>query len=286
LNPLLAGGAALGAKATGYVAHVEAEGYARVSHLAGQAAHATGQLLSDGTRRVKHGFEKGVHAYADTIQSRVHQGEAKLVQVIDHVSAALSRAEKAVNSAEHAYTKPKHSVSRGVNAVEHTASQAYGTLSHPGEWFHSDPSSPEKQTHPSTATLHAQQRPNTLAKLCHPSNDPRHADNPHHKLYLQLKERIGEASENRLLQFTDACNAKGISHGNLGEIAFDRQGGHVIFRSSSVGPMATVDVKEPSPQSAQSLQHIQQVDQMQTNIQTHMQAQNAQQHAQGQAPSR
>lgn len=112
------------------------------------------------------------------------------------------------------------------------------------------------------------------------ANDPRHPANPHHGLYEQLKERIPEASEARLLQFTDACNTKGIGDKNLGEIAFDRQGGHMIFNQSFVGPLAIVDVKEASPQAQQSIQHIQQTDHAQAQIQTHIQAQQTQSHQQ------
>lgn len=112
------------------------------------------------------------------------------------------------------------------------------------------------------------------------ANDPRHPANPHHGLYEQLKERIPEASEARLLQFTDACNTKGIGDKNLGEIAFDRQGGHMIFNRSFVGPLAIVDVKEASPQAQQSIQHIQQTDHAQAQIQTHIQAQQTQAHQQ------
>ena len=272
LNPLLVGSAALGTKAAGYIAHAEAEAYSRASHLAGQAAAATGQFLSDGTHTVKHGIGKGVHAYADAIQSRVHQGEVKIAHGIDHVSAAYNRAEKTGDTAEHVYSSAKQTVSRGMDATERKASEAYGMLTHPGQWFHSDAPSGSKQTPSPTASLHSSVHAADPAVSGHSHNDPRHRDNPHHELYLQLKARVPDASENRLLQFTDACNTKGISDRNLGEIAFDRQGGHMIFRSSSVGPMATVDVKEPSPHSAQSLQHIQQIDQTQAQIHNHTQA--------------
>ncbi len=281
LNPLLVGGATLGIKVAGYVAHAEAEGYAQASHLAGQAAHATGQFLSEGTQTVKHGLEKGVHAYADAVQSRVHQGELKLVEGIDHLSAVYARAEKVVHTAEHTYNDAKRAVSDRVDHLETKASQAYETLKHPEQWFRSDSPPASRQTHATGATSHAAPNPAAPAQHDHVSNDPRHTENPHHKLYQQLRERVPEASENRLLQFTDACNAKGISEKNLGEIAFDRHGGQMIFRPSSIGPMASVNVRDPSPLPEHSIQHIQQVDQMQA--QTHLRSQNmqlAQQHVQ------
>ncbi len=120
------------------------------------------------------------------------------------------------------------------------------------------------------------------AEASYAHDDPRHPDNPHHGLYQQLKEHIPEASDKRLLQFTEACHAKGVGERNLGEIAFDRQGGQVIFHPSSTGLLAIVDVKQPSPEAQQSIQHIQQNDQMQAQIQTQIQAQHAQiNHQQG-----
>lgn len=100
-------------------------------------------------------------------------------------------------------------------------------------------------------------------------------------MYQQLKERIPEASENRLLQFTDACNTKHIDDRNLGEIVFDRRGGHMAFHPSFIGQVAVVDIKQASPPPAQSIHHIQQTDQQQ--MQAHAQMQ--QQHAQIPAPS-
>lgn len=280
-NPLAAGGIVLGAKAAGYVAHVEAEGFAKASHLAGQAAHATGQFLADGTQAVRHGIEQGAHAYAGAIKSRVHQGEVKLAEGIDHVVSVHAQAEKIVDAAGHMYNKTREAVSRSVDVVEHNASKVYDTLTHPGQWFHSDA--------PATTAPYAQTHNIPPGGHGHTSNDPRHPDNPHHGLYNQLKERVPEASENRLLQFTDACNARGITDRNLGEITFDRRGGQMIFHNSSSGPLAIASVRDPSPQPAQSMQHIVQVDQAQAQIQAHMHAQNgqlAQQQTQGQAPGR
>lgn len=108
------------------------------------------------------------------------------------------------------------------------------------------------------------------------SDDPRHPDNPHHGLYEQLQTRVPDASEKRLLQFTAACHAKGIGERNLGEIVFDTQGGHMVFHPSFVGPSAIVNVKEPSPQPAQSIRQIQHCDQLQAQMMGRMHAQNAQ----------
>lgn len=96
-------------------------------------------------------------------------------------------------------------------------------------------------------------------------DDPRHARNPHHALFNQLKERIPEASERRLLEFTAACHANRITDEGLGRIHFDRQGGHMVFTSSwpPCAP-AVVDLKNPSPEPSESIQAIQQTEQQRT----------------------
>lgn len=109
------------------------------------------------------------------------------------------------------------------------------------------------------------------------SLDPRHALNPQHALYNELKTRIPETSEQRLLQFTAACHMNGITDRNLDGVHFDREGGFVHFGACNdlVAKAASVDVKQPSPQPEQSIQQIQHYDQHQTQVQVHIQAQTA-----------
>jgi hypothetical protein len=109
--------------------------------------------------------------------------------------------------------------------------------------------------------------------------DPRNVMDPNHALYSTLKERIPDASEARLLQFTAACHAHEITAQNLRQIHFDREGGHVVFQGS--GMLATpvsVDVKMPSPPSQQSVQQIQQHDQQQAQMTGWVPSQNAAAH--------
>jgi len=120
-------------------------------------------------------------------------------------------------------------------------------------------------------------------------DDPRNALNPNHALYNKLQQRIPDASELRLLQFTAVCHSQGITDRNLTDIHFDRQNGVMNFGGSEnfVAKTASVDLKEPSPPPAQSIQHIQQTDQHQAQLQTQVQetiAQNNQQALQGPTP--
>jgi putative chitinase len=113
------------------------------------------------------------------------------------------------------------------------------------------------------------------------ADDPRNALNPNHALYNELKARIPDASENRLLQFTAACHSHKINAENLGRIYFDEQGGHMTFTSSwPPTPSAVVDLKVPSPEPQQSIQHIHQYDQQHAQMMSQIHAQNAQVNAQ------
>jgi hypothetical protein len=114
-------------------------------------------------------------------------------------------------------------------------------------------------------------------------DDPRNALNPHHALYNELKTHIPAASEKRLLQFTAACHAHQITAENLGRIHFDRQDGCMIFSTSwPPTPSAVVDLKVPSPEPQQSIQHIHQYDQQQAQMMGQIHVQNAQVNAQAQ----
>ena len=275
--PLAVGGVALGAVIAGRVARAEADGYANASHLAGQAVHVGSQFVAGQYEAARHTVETGAHLTAQAATQVVHTQESMLVRAADLTFDTYQ-------GATHTYDAARQAVSHGVDAVEHAAGQAYDRLKHPGQWFEHDAPSPRTQTNPLSTPLHNQAPAITSPDPDYARNDPRHPDNPHHGLYEQLKARVPEASEKRLLQFSDACHSKGMGEKNLGEITFDRHGGQMIFHPSFTGPLAAVDVKQPSPQPAQSIQHIQQADQTQAQIQTQIQAQNAQFNQQGLTP--
>ncbi|GAA0257651.1 hypothetical protein GCM10009126_23580 [Rhodanobacter caeni] len=270
LDPLLAGGVAVGAKAFGYVAHAEAEGLARTSHLAGQAAHATGQLAADVGQGLKHGVERGLHAYASAVQSGVHQGEATIVRGIDDAIENHARLEKMIDTVGHAYADARRTVTRGVDAVQRAAGDTYDTLSHPGQWFGQAPA-----TSSADAPRPARTQPFAPADPVRAPGDPRHPDNANHALYNELHRRIPDASEARLLQFTAACHAHNITTQTLRQIHFDRDSGTMLFQGSGVlATPASVDVKTPSPEPQQSIQQIQHHDQQQAQMMGWRQSQN------------
>ena len=102
----------------------------------------------------------------------------------------------------------------------------------------------------------------------YPRDDPRNPLNPNNALYRNIKERLPDASDNRVLQFTATCHGNGINAENLDAIHFDQKNGVVSFGATNdlIAKVACVDVKIPSPQPEQSIQQIQQFDQKQAQI--------------------
>lgn len=119
-------------------------------------------------------------------------------------------------------------------------------------------------------------------------DDPRNTLNPNHGLYEKLQQRIPDASEARLLQFTAACHASKITGDNLSTIHLDEGNMKIGFHGSSfLSTPATVDLSTPPPQPHQAIQQIQQHDQQQAQMTGQIQAQNGQinqQAAQGPMP--
>ena len=267
-----------------------------VAHLHGEAVQAVGNYAADQLHAAKQTVEQAAHDVTQAVQATIHSPDvqAGVIPAVNHIVDAYRKAEATGHAIEQSYENvrktvsddiqaTKQAVSHDIDAVKQTAGNAVDALSHPGQWF-------GHASAPLPSSSDARQPQSPVVTPSEPGfsrDDPRNPGNPHHGLYQELKERIPAAGENRLLQFTGACLANGISEKNLGQIAFDRQGGHMVFHPSSTGPIATVDVKEPSPPPAQTIQHIQQNEQMQAAIQTAIQAQNMQinqQQSQGPTP--
>lgn len=114
------------------------------------------------------------------------------------------------------------------------------------------------------------------ARTVSPHDDPRH---PHHELYAELKQRLPQASEDRLAQFAAACHMSGIKPGNLGDIqapSADR----IVFLPARVagGTLAQVDLSAPPPAQHETLR---QVDAYDRQTQWMAQSQEAQRHSEG-----
>jgi nitrogen regulatory protein PII-like uncharacterized protein len=272
------------AKATGQAV---VQTYEDTKQTVRQDIHAVEHAGHQAAVNAYHDVQAAGHAVAQTYEDTKQSVKQNINAAEQAAGQAAANAYHNVQAAGHAvaqtYEDTKQSVKQDINAAEQAAGQAYDRLTHPGQWF-GQTAAPAA---PSAGGPHPQTQAVTPTDPGYSRNDPRNPDNPHHGLYKELQERVPKASENRLLQFTDACVAKGISEKNLGEIAFDRQGGHMVFHPSSTGPVAAVDVKQPSPEPAQSIQHIQQTDHQQATIQNQIQTQNAQarqQQPQGQTP--
>lgn len=89
-----------------------------------------------------------------------------------------------------------------------------------------------------------------------PFADPSHPD---HGLYTELKERIPDASENRLTQLTAACHLAGIKSGHLQDIHISKQG--ILMTSDNLSvPPTVVDITTQAPLVEQSVQQVQAYD--------------------------
>lgn len=103
----------------------------------------------------------------------------------------------------------------------------------------------------------------TSARTVSSHDDPQH---PHHELYSELKQRLPQASEDRLAQFAAACHMSGIRPGNLGDIqapSADR----IVFLPARVpgGMLAQVDLTVPPPMQQETMRQV--------DIHDHQQAQ-------------
>lgn len=288
-NPLLGAGVSLGAMGTGYVMRAEADGLARGSDLAGQLAnaaaakaeqqiHAAGERTHTALNAVSaraHGASQSIHDAAQRLAStRTDDAVVDKVAEVKHGAQAVH--QRVEQTLEHTWDAASHAVSRGVENVKQSAGRAYDTLTHSGHGSDHDVPSAATQTHSPSSPLQPQSQAIT-------PTDPRHSDNPDHALYNTLKERIPEAGESRLVQFTAACHTSKINDQNLNHVFLNEQAGLVGFTSGGLMPtVASVDIKEPPPQAAQSIQHVQQYDQQQAQMMGQIQAQMAQTHAQGQ----
>jgi hypothetical protein len=116
-------------------------------------------------------------------------------------------------------------------------------------------------------------------------DDPRNPASANHALFNNMKELFPGTSDDRLLQFTAACHARGINDQNLDKVFYNEDKGVVLFSSRGLLSETTViDVKQAPPQAEQSVQQIQQHGQQQALNQTQSQAQQAQANQQ-QAPT-
>jgi putative chitinase len=92
-------------------------------------------------------------------------------------------------------------------------------------------------------------------------NDPRYPESPHHALYSELRCRVPDASEDRLVQFTAACHEKGITAQNLSEVRLDEDAMTLTFIGTGALTMpAKIDLEAPPPYPEEAIAQIHQHD--------------------------
>jgi hypothetical protein len=228
------------------------------AHLQGQATDAMGRFVGDQLQSAKGAVEQGAHHVAQTVVGDLHDPDvqASAANLVNHVVNAYHD----VQATGQAVDAAGQAVSHGVDVAERAAGQAYDTLTHPGQWFHHGAPA-ATATAGSAGSAPSQAPAVTSTDPGCSRHDPRHSDSPHHPLYRELKTRIPQASENRLLQFTAACHKQGLTTRNLGQITYLEEVGQMEFWAhAEPRPPAIVDVRTPSPAPQQSIEQIQQTD--------------------------
>ncbi|NII53073.1 DUF2235 domain-containing protein [Luteibacter sp. SG786] len=108
-------------------------------------------------------------------------------------------------------------------------------------------------------------------------HDPRHPENPDHRLYKELERCVPQASEERLMQFTVACHANRITADNLSEVRLDEEKSTIEFVGTGVRTTpAKIDLDSEPPHPEQAIEQIQQHDQRQAQIMEEVRTQQAQ----------
>ncbi|MGE7137077.1 XVIPCD domain-containing protein [Luteibacter sp. NPDC031894] len=108
-------------------------------------------------------------------------------------------------------------------------------------------------------------------------HDPRHPENPNHRLFKELERCVPQASEDRLMQFTVACHASRIDADNLSEVRLDEEKSTIEFIGTGFRTMpAKIDLDSEPPRPEQAIEQIEQHDQRQAQILEEVRAQQAQ----------
>jgi len=115
--------------------------------------------------------------------------------------------------------------------------------------------------------------PDSATPSVNPYADPRH---PNHGLYAELRERIPNASENRIVECTAACHMAGIRSGELGQIHLRGKEALVFAPNGGAGGRAEVALTSPAPPIQQTIQHVQGFEQNQQMAIAQMHAQQQQ----------
>ncbi|WP_155394082.1 XVIPCD domain-containing protein [Xanthomonas albilineans] len=140
----------------------------------------------------------------DHFRQDVHQ-DRELLNMALNPGAITTMAAKAEAlavqvRAEHAYDAGRQTVERGIHAVEHTAGQAYDTLTHPEQWFqHSGPtaSMPPTSTNADTsssASSSSSSSSSSAASTPPPAMD-RHTGQQDDHAFQQRQEHIRQAQQ-------------------------------------------------------------------------------------------
>ncbi|WP_155394398.1 XVIPCD domain-containing protein [Xanthomonas albilineans] len=136
----------------------------------------------------------------DHFRQDVHQ-DRELLNMALNPGATTAMAAKAEAlavqvRAEHAYDAGRQTVERGIHAVEHTAGQAYDTLTHPGQWFQqSAPAASLPPTSTNADTSSSSSSSSAAAASMPPPAMDRHTGLQDDHAFQQRQEHIQQAQQ-------------------------------------------------------------------------------------------
>jgi hypothetical protein len=229
------------------------------AHLHGQATRATSRFFADGVHMTEHAIERDAHAIARMAEATIHSPALhnEVTDGVNHLVDAYRSVESVARAMEGTCDEVRNAVSRGIDAAEHSARDAYASIGHFG-------SRPPAQERPDRA----------LAPAAAASRDFTHPDHARHSMYSHFQKLLPRGtSPERLHQITAACHRAGIDE-PVDLAAIHGCESSLVFTAGSVfARTAVVDLSRPAPSVQQTLQQFHQYNEEQAQLQPRFAAQ-------------
>ncbi|WP_211286568.1 hypothetical protein, partial [Xanthomonas albilineans] len=176
------------------MAPLAGEAASAAAHLHGRVAAAAGHFVGDQFESAKNTFEQSAHHLAEAAQRAIHDPDVQAAgaNVVNRVVDTYHDAQAAAHAVGQTYDAAKQTVSRGIVAVEHSAGQAYDTLTHPGQWFQH--SAPAASIHPASTNADTSSSSSSSASTPLPATD-RHTALQEDHAVQQRQEHIRQAQQ-------------------------------------------------------------------------------------------
>jgi hypothetical protein len=228
------------------------------AHLHGQATRATSRAFADGVHAMAHAIKQDAHAVAGMAEAAIHSPALhnEVTSGVNHLVDAYRSVETAARAMEATYDEVRNAVSRGIEATERSARDAYASISHFG-------------THGA-----GRERPDrVLAPGAAASQGFADANHPRHLMYAHFQKLLPHGtSPERLHQITAACHQAGIDGPDDLAAIHGVESSLVFTPGSMFARTAVVDLGRPAPSVQQTLQQLRQYNEQQAQLQPQLAA--------------